>query len=84
MELVTELQKEIADFNKATVVEIKKTYKANYKGNQNDLDKFMSRVAYIDYCKSIKKNGRQNVKKEYNEFNSADDLHAKLEQHLFL
>ena len=84
MEFVTELQKEIAEFNKAKVVEIKKTYRSDYKGNQNDLNKFMSRVAYLDYCKSIKKNGRQNVKKEYNEFNSVNDLHLKLEQQQFL
>ena len=76
MDLVTELQKEIAEFNKAKVVEIKKTYKADYKGNQNDLNKFMSRVAYLDYCKSIKKNGRKNIKKEYNQFDSANDIHA--------
>ena len=84
MDLVTELQKEIAEFNMAKVVEIKKTYKDDYKGNQNDLNKFMSRVAYLDYCKSIKKNGRQNIKKEYNQFDSANDIHAQLEKQQFL
>ena len=84
MDIVTELQKDIAKFNRAEVVEIKKTYKADYKGNQNDLNKFMSRVAYLDYCKSIRKTGRQTVKKEYNQFDSANDIHAQLEKQQFL
>ncbi len=84
MDTVTELQKDIAEFNKAEVVKIKKTYKANYKGNQNDLNKFMSRVSYLEYCKSVKKNSRPIAKKEYNQFETADDIHAHLEKQQFL
>ena len=83
MDIVQELQKDIADFNNAKVVEIKKTYNANYKGNQNDLNKFMSRIAYLDYVRSTKKNKNQIVKKEYDNHKSAEEIHAILEKQQF-
>ena len=81
---IKELQKDIAEFNNAEVIEIKKTYNANYKGNQNDLNKFMSQIAYLDYVRSTKKNKRQTVKKEYNNNKNAHEIHAILEKQQFL